>query len=575
LLVVVVVVVVGFTMAAFRYRAPGHSKLTSTPCTSSNVASRSTCLNVAWIVVPAWLSAKKAGARELLSEEVLTRVAGVRMVPLAEAKQKLREESGLFRQGDKWTSDVMSALSLIMEGREVTSESCIRDWNGTQVTEAVRKLLEAGTWKLPTGLSTFLTRLQAFFSACGRTCLNGCCRDLTVSTCSGQLVSALNPLDDRTYRELKEFGVKFLHERASQSAAEEWVLSTDAEPVAQASGSGHVAHGPPINAGFAMAMISSVAPRVIEAALCDPKTKTGQQVLDIFHATEAYKFLVFALSFGSRTNEPFELRRYTSITVPYHDGTACTEVPLRAVQRGGDALWDLLRAGVPVKFNLWQSKHVQRYSSQYRTLRDQRLSIADPIIATLVSYQIWDMYFPRLSAVQLAQMRKEYEFLCTEDQIYGYIDTWVYKTGLSAEPDLAELYARFTPGQKIVPYCFRYGAIGGFAHIGADPKTIAACFSQKDPSSQQRYAQNKQVASCPGGRMDVYDQARRYSASQYTMGPEWRDNPYYTQNQVIVTGTLHWSWLFAGRAVFGQVRAVFGAFRAVLIHGRAETLIHV
>jgi hypothetical protein len=296
--------------------------------------------------------------------------------------------------------------------------------------------------------------------------------------------------------------------------------------------------GPPVNAGFSAAMLLGMAKDVIMTALMDPSTlkpqKAASFAAEAIRRAEAFKLLVYETAFACRPCEASKLTRYVSITV----AMAERDIPLRVVMRnGGQSLWTHLRNGAAVKFTMWQAKRVKQMFTLCRTLMDQRLSLFDPIIATLLSYQVFDKFFEFLAGDILNVIDPQMEFLFGIDNTRGYIETYSLKRHIASQYELNQLYgANLSVGRRVCLYSFRHGSIGAFYHMGANMVTVALMHSHGDPKSQFVYADNQTVAACHSGRMDVYKQAKEWKDAEAHRPMTWRDSPFYTNNLALVTG---------------------------------------
>lgn len=470
-----------------RVRLPGHKGALQASCTVTKQTERVSRLSIAWVLVPTWLKNRSMRRKPLLSDADLAR--------LPQTSLSL-SDLGLFAPSDKYTSDQLNALYVILEAlgcdfATVTPADCVL-MTSDRIQEGMLRLVRRGTkFKSIKGISQTLTSLQQCFNRIGRDCSGGCCVTAVIPAASAP-ISAVNPLTSRDYVAVKSAAIKEFITLQQQRLSDEFQIPDQTAPVASPSGSdGRDRISPPVNLAYAAVMLQEAAKHVLAAALADPDKCGPQQAEYNVIQAELFKYLQLGLVFGKRPKELLHMQRYVSVTIPFHDGTSAVSLPLRIMQfPGGSPLWKLLWSGVPVLLSFHQGKALSDAApiTIARTLLPQSLSLFDPLIGLLLSYQVTDMYYHRMSDGRKASFNHAREFGMNLENANGWRDTWVYRNGLSKDPFLAELYGmeRFAEHLKLESYSHRYAIMGSLTRMECNLKAISHAVGHTNPLSQVR-----------------------------------------------------------------------------------------
>ena len=194
------------------------------------------------------------------------------------------------------------------------------------------------------------------------------------------------------------------------------------------------------------------------------------------------------------------------------------KIPLRVLQLAGmDICLKYLRGGLPVFFHLPEGKQRAEEGgfTVCRTLQPDELSLFDPIVGTLLHYQMFDLVRDQLFTRAVVAPTEDcpypppppginkndkdtgtywpdYEYPMGCVGLQGWQKTRFFDNGVSKDPILRQLYVHPTDVRlSQSPYGTRYANQGTCSMLGCTPFAIAHVAGHNDPESQASYAANR------------------------------------------------------------------------------------
>lgn len=462
------------------------------------------------------------------------------------------------------------------------------------VSTAFVRLISEGDFdehKTDRGFKERLLKLCSAFESIGRDCTR-CCQPILFKDNGVPLeVSPLQPLSAEAIKRIQESLSAAKKKRRNDLLAAQYLpvqdpstpspvlkkLKTDRE---------ESKFCPPVNMGFAAAMLVSLGRQVIADLLatdkCGPREAKSRIIRSIL-----LRDVQINLVFGKRPCELRGVERYANIYCVI--GDEC--VPLRVLQLAGpDVVLKYLRAGFPVVWALLQGKSRKDCAPLrvFRTIAPDGLSLLEPAFGTLLHYQIWDKYariamnLP-VGSVELENFYPQYEYPVDtrklgdvgegddhSPNIQKWRDTWIYTNGdMSADPVCAQLYGMHRKKEERLhhtTYAYRYTSMGTLAMLKCNLKAVAHAMGHHDPDSQNGYAKNNLVACYRSedgslvGEMNPKLDAQQWYLHENDM-PGIFESPLYSNHLCIATNvTVSYALL---RATLGDpvVDAIIAAHK--------------
>lgn len=433
--------------------------------------------------------------------------------------------------------------------------------NHDSISTALHKSIQVGQFDSHTtnrGIKDRLHKLSEAFTLIGRNCITMCCsepqhlKDNGIAT----VVSVLHPLPSDIIKAIAASCDTAQKNRKLQLEAQRFQApgSTDSPsppPKKQRTDNSVRKYCPPVSLGFAAAMLVSLGNQVL-TDLTIPEKMSAKDAKSRIIRSILLRDLQINLTFGKRPCELRGVTRYDNIYCMF----GADRVPLRVLQLSGHVS-SYLQAGFPVVFELFQGKALKKDKPLrvVRTALPDELSLFDPIIGTLLHYQVWDlcstaaMNLPDDSPSKM-NFKPQWEFpIDTQQQKEGkkhssniqkWKDTWIFKHGMALEPVCSQLYGmdRIKENLHHTSYAMRYSLMGTLAMLHCNLKAVANAMGHQDPESQNGYSENNLLAHYEDvGMMDPKLEAKNWYYTENDM-PNITASPLYTNHLCLATEVL-------------------------------------